>query len=142
MDELFRLEVEFMEAVKRRDVEYLDQVLGENFVLTTGRPGAEVRSRQAWLDVTRERYQIDSFEFEWVRVEAYGDAAVVRSRYHQRAEMDGEDRSYPYLMTDVWIRRESAWRLVTRHVSPLPTTHGLLKLRDGYERKEDRDAAI
>jgi ketosteroid isomerase-like protein len=120
---LLRLEVEFMEAVKRRDTEYLDLALGENFVLTTGRSGAEVRSRQEWLDVTRERYRIDSFAFEWMRVEAYGDAAVVRSRYHQRATMDGQDRSSPYLMTDVWVRLGDSWRLVTRHVTPLPADH-------------------
>jgi ketosteroid isomerase-like protein len=118
-EELFELEVEFMEAVKRRDISYLDGVLGENFVLTTGRPGAEVRSREEWLEVTWNRYRIESFEFEWLRVEAYGDAAVVRSRYRQSATMDDQDRSSAYLMTDVWIRREGVWQLVTRHVSPL-----------------------
>ncbi len=102
---------------------YLQRTLGEKFTLTTGRPGAEVRSRQEWLDVTRERYRIVSFAFDWMRVEAYGDAAVVRSRYHQRASMDGQDRSSPYLMTDVWIRRGGSWRLVTRHVTPLPADH-------------------
>lgn len=118
-EELFGLEVEFMEAVKRRDVTYLDRVLGENFVLTTGRPGAEIRSRQEWLEVTRDDYRIETYEFEWLRVEAYGEAAVVRSRYRQKATMDGQGRSSAYLMTDVWIRREGAWRLVTRHVSSL-----------------------
>jgi ketosteroid isomerase-like protein len=118
-EELFELETEFMEAVKRRDVNYLDQALGERFVLTTGRPGAEVRSRQEWLRATRESYRIESFGFEWVRVETYGDAAVVRSRYRQKAAMDGMDRTGAYLMTDVWVRREGKWLLVTRHVSPL-----------------------
>lgn len=116
---LLRLEAEFMEAVKRRDIANLDRMLGENFVLTTGRPGAEVRSRQEWLEVTRNRYRIESFEFEWVRVEDYGDAAVVRSRYHQKATMDGLDRTGAYLMTDVWVWREGTWLLATRHVSLL-----------------------
>ena len=118
-EELFDLEVEFMEAVKRRDVTYLDGVLGGNFVLTTGRSGAEIRSREEWLEVTRNRYWIESFDFEWLRVETYDETAVVRSRYRQSATMDGQDRSSAYLMTDVWIRREGAWHLVTRHVSPL-----------------------
>jgi hypothetical protein len=43
---LFRLEVEVMEPLKRRNIAYLDRVLGENLVLTKGRPGAEVRSRR------------------------------------------------------------------------------------------------
>lgn len=120
-EELFRLEIEFMEAVRKRDTAYLEEALGENFTLTTGRPGAEVRSRQEWLDITRDRYAIESFEFEWVRVEAYVDAAVVRSRYHQKATMDGQNRSSTYLMTDVWVRRDGRWRLVARHISPLET---------------------
>jgi len=44
---LRRLEDELMRAVKKRDVARLDRMLGENFVLTTGRAGAEIRSRQA-----------------------------------------------------------------------------------------------
>jgi ketosteroid isomerase-like protein len=115
---LRRLEDGLMRAVKKRDVARLDRMLGENFVLTTGRAGAEIRSRQKWLAVTRERYRIEGFEFEWVRVEAYGDAAVVRSRYRQEAEMGGKDRTGAYLMTGVWVRRGSTWSLVTRHITP------------------------
>jgi hypothetical protein len=108
-----------MRAVKKRDVARLDRMLGENFVLTTGRAGAEIRSRQQWLEVTRERYRIESFGFEWVRVEAYGDAAVVRSRYRQEAAIGDKDRTGAYLMTDVWVRRESTWSLVTQHITPV-----------------------
>lgn len=119
-EELFALEVEFMEAIKKRDVVYLDRVLGENFVLSTGRAGAEIRPRQEWLEITRDSYRIASFEFEWVRVEAYGDDdAVVRSRYRQEAAMGDNDRTGSYLMTDVWIRRKSIWLLVTRHATPV-----------------------
>lgn len=118
-ESLARLEGEFMEAVKRHDVDCLERMLGENFVLTTGRAGAEIRSRQEWLKVTRRSYRIESFGFEWVRVEAYGEAAVVRSHYYQRATMEGLNRTGSYLMTDVWVRREGTWRLVTRHITPL-----------------------
>lgn len=82
--ELFELETEFMEAVKARDVAYLDQRLGENFVLTTGRTGAEVRSRQEWLEVTRWSYRIESFEFEWLRVEAYGESSASATSRRRR----------------------------------------------------------
>jgi hypothetical protein len=118
-EELFGLEAEFTKSVKRRDIACLDRVLGENFVLTTGQLGAEIRPRQRWLEVTRDDYRIEAFGFEWLRVEAYGEAAVVRSRYRQRATMGGRDRSSAYLMTDAWIRRQGAWCLVTRHVSSL-----------------------
>jgi Domain of unknown function (DUF4440) len=108
-----------MEAVKGRDIEWLDRHLGEEFTLTTGRPGAEVRARREWLDVTRDRYAIESFEFTDIDVRTYGHVAVVASRYRQTARMDALDRSTEYLMTDVWVRRKGRWQLVTRHATPL-----------------------
>ncbi len=121
-EDLRLLEQQFMQAVQDRDRDYLEEQLGEGFTLTTGRPGAEVRSRQEWLDITEGRYEIQSFEFEWINAEVYGDnreAAVVRSRYRQEGMMDGQDRSSAYLMTDVWVSQDSIWQLVTRHISPL-----------------------
>ena len=116
---LAQLEHDWMNAVKERDVERLDRLLGEEFTLTTGRPGNEVRSRQEYLAITRDRYSIEAFEFENLDVHVYGHVALVRSRYRQTASMDGHDRSQAFLMTDVFVRRGGRWQAVTRHVSPL-----------------------
>jgi ketosteroid isomerase-like protein len=116
---LGRLERRLMEAVRARDLEFLERHLGEEFTLTTGRLGAEVRDRREWLDITLGRYVIDSFEFSEVEVHSYGHVAVVRSRYRQSGRLDERDRSTHYLMTDVWVRRKGRWQLVTRHATPL-----------------------
>jgi ketosteroid isomerase-like protein len=116
---LSQLEHEWLAAVKERDVERLERILGEEFTLTTGRPGHEVRSRAEYLEIAQDRYSIDSFEFEELEVQPYGHVAVVRSRYRQTGSMDGEDRSQAFLMTDVFVRRGGRWQVVTRHVSPL-----------------------
>jgi ketosteroid isomerase-like protein len=118
--ELRELEERFMAAVAERDLEFLERHLGEEFRLITGRPGHETRDRAEWLEVTATAYEIRSFSFEELEVLDYGEVAVVRSRYSQEATMGGADRSQTYLMTDVWHRREGAFRLVTRHLSPLP----------------------
>jgi ketosteroid isomerase-like protein len=118
-DELRRLETAWMQAVQRRDVTFLDQLLGAEFTLTTGRPGHEVRTRQEYLEVTREAYRIESFTFEELEVLVHGEAALVRSRYRQEASMGGQDRTQTYLMTDVFFRRQGRWQAVTRHVTPL-----------------------
>ena len=116
---LTRLERRFMEATQRRDAEFLERHLGEEFTLTTGRPGAEVRGRAEWLDVTQQSYAIESFEFEKLDVRVYGHVAVVASRYRQEARMGVLERSGSYLMTDVWIRRKGRWQLVCRHATAL-----------------------
>ena len=121
MAELERLERELLEATQRRDLPRLEELLAPEFTLTTGRPGAEVRSRAEWLEITAASYEIDSFAFEELHVDRYGEAAVVRSRYRQVGRLAGEDRSSTFLMTDVWIRRASLWQIVTRHLTPLPS---------------------
>jgi ketosteroid isomerase-like protein len=123
-DELRRLEDRFMTAVAERDVDFLEDHLGEEFKLITGRPGHETRDRAEWLEVTATAYEIRSFRFEELEVLDYAEVAVVRSRYSQEARMGDADRSQSYLMTDVWHRREGAFRLVTRHISPLETGAG------------------
>ncbi len=68
------------DAVERSDLAFLESLLGEEFTLTTGRPGLEIASRQEWPDVTRDRYVVESFEYLHFDIHIYGDAAVVRSR--------------------------------------------------------------
>ena len=108
-----------MEAVRDRELEWLEQHLGDEFTLTTGRAGAPVRSRAEWLEITRSSYVIEDFAFEDVEVLDFGGVGVVRSRYRQRGSMAGDDRSQTFLMTDVWVERDGRAQLVTRHVSPL-----------------------
>ena len=110
-----------MRAVQERDLAFLERTLGPDFTLTTGRPGAEVRTRTEWLAITAARYVIEEFAFEELDVLELGDVAVARSRYRQRGSMDGEDRTQTFLMTDVWAERDGSPALVTRHVSPLAT---------------------
>jgi ketosteroid isomerase-like protein len=121
-DELRRLEHRFMTAVAERDVDFFERHLGEEFTLITGRPGHETRDRAEWLEVTTTAYEIRSFRFDELDVLDYGDVAVVRSRYSQEATMGDAERSQSYLMTDVWHRRDGAFRLVSRHISPLSST--------------------
>ena len=109
-----------MEAVRDRDLGWLERHLGEQFTLTTGRAGAPVRGREEWLRITSDRYVIDEFAFDELDVIDLGPAGVVRSRYRQRGSMDGDDRTQTFLMTDVWAELDGQPQLVTRHVSPLP----------------------
>jgi ketosteroid isomerase-like protein len=118
--EIEALERELQSAVAVRDVEALERLIGQEFTLTTGRPGHEVRGRADYLEITATRYVIEEFRFDELEVVELGPgAALVRSRYVQRGEMDGVDRSQPFLMTDVWAHRPAGWQLVSRHVSPL-----------------------
>jgi ketosteroid isomerase-like protein len=116
---LRELEVRWLKAVRDRDLETLEKLLAEEFTLTTGRAGAEVRSREEYLSITATSYSITSFRFDELTVNLYGNVAVVRSRYCQEGSMGGERRDTAYRMTDVWIWRDNRWQAVARHASPV-----------------------
>lgn len=113
------LEMAFIEAVQRKDIDLLERLLGEDFTLTTGRPGKEIRSRHEWLRVTEHEYVIEEHEFEELVVQDYGTCAVARSRYRQQGRIGQEARNTTYRITDVWIRMNDGWKLQARHAQPV-----------------------
>lgn len=115
------LERKLQQAVQDRDLDRLDRLLGEEFVLVTGRPGAETRDRAEWLQVTVQEYAVESWDFAELDVREYGHVGLVQARYTQQARLGDEDRSGDYLLTDLWVRRKGDWIIVHRHLSPLAT---------------------
>jgi ribonuclease HI len=107
------------QAVAEREMAFLEALLAPEFTLTTGRPGAPVRTREQYLAVTRDEYEVSSWEFDEIAVQHYGRFAIARSRYAQSGRMGGEARDGRYLMTDAFVKQSGRWRGVARHISPL-----------------------
>jgi len=107
-------------AVEHREMAFLEALLAPEFTLTTARPNAPVRTREEYLAVTRDEYEVDSWEFEEIVVQHYGWFAVARSRYRQTGRMGDAVRDDTHLMTDALVKQSGRWRAVARHVSPLP----------------------
>ena len=118
-EELRSLLDRWAEAVRDRNIRYLERLLAPEFTLTTGRRPSPIRGREEYLEITESRYVVEEFEFERIEVLDYGDAAVLRSRYRQRGSMEGERRDQVFLITDVFVRRDDRWLAVSRHLSPM-----------------------
>ena len=108
-------------AVAEREMAFLETLLAPEFTLTTGRPAAPVRTREQYLAVTRNEYEVDSWQFDEIVVQHYGRFAVARSRYTQAGRMGTETRNGAYLMTDAFVKQKGRWRAVARHISALDT---------------------
>ena len=106
-------------AVEHREMAFLESLLLPEFTLTTGRPETPVRTREQYLAITRDEYEVSSWEFEDVVVQHYGRFAVTRSRYRQKGRMGEEPRDDTYLMTDALVKQSGRWRAAARHISPL-----------------------
>ena len=109
----------WMEAAGRRDRSALEQFLADEFTMVTNR-GSLIDKGQ-WLENMLERVGRDFTPpaFLDVRVQVYGEAAVMTSRSILQATFDGKDWSGELYLTDVWLRRDGRWQLVRRHASNL-----------------------
>lgn len=102
------------EAIRRRDVEAADRILGAEYSLMA--PGLGEMPRAQWLAGLPD-YIVHAYAFTDVKVNVYGETAVMRSRYSQSATVFGKDRSGEMLVTDVWVKRAGGWQVVARHTS-------------------------
>ena len=118
-DEIEALLHRWAEAVEKREMAFLEALLAPEFTLTTGRPQAPVRTREQYLAVTRDEYEVESWQFDEIVVQHYGRFAVARSRYRQSGRMGGEARDGAYLMTDALVKQSGRWRAVARHITPV-----------------------
>jgi len=112
--ELVGLSNELVRAVQEHRPERLESMLAREFTLLGA---AGELGREELIAAASGRYAIDEFGYEEIDPEVYGDTAVVVSRYHQTATLDGRDVSARLHMTDIWVRRDSRWQIVRRHAT-------------------------
>ena len=115
---LIDLQVEWMDAWKRLDRRRLEEILAPEFTLTSARSDQLV-DRAAWLGFL-DQARAESFEYSDFRIDVFGDAAVVRSKGHQRATVADRRWDGTFLLSDIWIRRDGRWQVVARHSSMPP----------------------
>lgn len=55
---------------------------------------------------------VQSWEFDDIKVRAYGETAVVTSRWTLKGTAKGKDISGQYRSTEVWVKRSGGWQEV------------------------------
>jgi len=113
-NELVELAHDLARAVSEHDVDRLERLLASEFTL---QGAAGQLDRAAFLEAAAGPYEIDEFTYEQIDPEVYGNTAVLVSRYHQVARLDGRDLTHRMHVTDIWTRREARWQLVRRHAT-------------------------
>jgi len=62
-------------------------------------------------------YTIEEFDYLESEIHVYEETAVSNSRYRQKATYKSEDISGVFYLTDIWVKRDGRWQVVTRHSS-------------------------
>ena len=100
------------DAERRGDVDSLEQFLAPEFLAVEANgayvPRAAVLARaRAQADANRVHVR----ELRELYVRTFGDAGIVRGVLELRGVRDGAVVAARFRFTDVWIRRDGAWRI-------------------------------
>ena len=106
-----RRERAWLAAIQAKDLVFLDSFLATEFVYTASNHGR--RNRQEWLDSIAD-YQFTQLQLLETNVSTYGGVAVVHARIRQDATLAGQVRVGVFLITDVWVKRDGRWQVVSR----------------------------
>ena len=116
-NELSKLSGQWMTATKSRDVDALNKIVDPEFKLFGSEIDDAGIAREIWLKNTLENLKIESFSYNKINVDVFGDVALVRSNFSWSfAFKEFPSKSDTVNLIDTWIRRKDGWKVVRRVV--------------------------
>jgi ketosteroid isomerase-like protein len=110
--EIVEMERQAKEASLRRDAEFPQRTLADDYVAIT--PLGQVTTKKEALSARRSgQLRYDTIDVSDMVVRLYGDTAIVTARADVKGHQLGEDFSGPYRYTRVWVRRAGHWQAVS-----------------------------
>lgn len=114
--QIIALEKAWNEAELKHDPSALEQILGDDFVITE--TDGTVRNKREHMAITKDTsYHYDVLVSEGFRVKVYPTFAVVTGSYHEKGASAGIHFDRHGRFTDTWIRLGTTWRCVASHDS-------------------------
>jgi ketosteroid isomerase-like protein len=110
--QIIDMEHQAREASLRRDVEFSQRNLADDYVAIT--PLGQITTKQDTVSARKSgQLKYDTINVTDMVVRVYGDTAVVTARADVKGHQLGEDFSGPYRYTRVWVRRTGHWLAVS-----------------------------
>ena len=110
--EIVEMERQAREASIRRDADFSQRTLAEDYVAIT--PLGQVTTKQDTVSARKSgQLRYDTINVSDMVVRVYGDTAVVTARADVKGHQLGEDFSGPYRYTRIWVRRTGHWQAVS-----------------------------
>ena len=119
--EVRALEEKNRRAEMKSDMTALAESWADTFFLVT--PMGTVAEKEELLKQIAPdapRADIDSYEKQNLVVRIHGDAAVSSYRVEVHGRYQANPFSHRFQVTNVWIRRDGRWQIVTTHTALLP----------------------
>ena len=127
--ELIHCSSDWMEAMLRHDRVRLEALMAPEYVLHAWDGPVPDTHRAAWLDSLFNHLKIDVWEQTAVSARLYGEVGVVTSKFGWAGAFHGKTFDAKGFLTDVWLRRDSRWQVVSRTSGPLPGNKTLAEVQ-------------
>jgi ketosteroid isomerase-like protein len=104
------LDTEYQAAVKRNDVDTMNKILADDFVLVTG--SGRTYTKRDMIEGAREGDIYDHNEEESQIVRVWGDTAVVTAKLWEKYESKGQSYDHRFWFSDTYVRTPTGWKYV------------------------------
>lgn len=122
-EEVLRLEKELFQSLVKGDTAAPQRILAEEYVGVSGDGKIETRPQAVAArhrDTTsRSAFVPDDIQFDSTTVQVYGDAALALVRATARGRSGGQSMTVSLRNSDMFVRRDGRWQLVSSHLSQI-----------------------
>ena len=110
-EHLIALERGWNEAFYARDVEFLESILADDFIVTYDDGTRGDKARELELSASFNQRVISATQEDFI-VQVYGDTAVVWFTLRVVGIRRGQEAEIALRYTDVWVMRDGRWQCV------------------------------
>lgn len=116
--DLIALEDQFARALVKGDVESLDSLVSDDWIIIG--PEGRVINKSAFLDVVKSGALTHStMELDEMRVRVYGDTATVTARAVTTGTYQGQAFTTQERSTDFFVRQQRQWKCVLTQLTTI-----------------------
>lgn len=110
----------YCDAIVKGDVERLNQILADDFIITSG--DGNLRDKAAELKDLSPTEDLKTlfFRTENTRLRVYADSAVLVGRLVWRIHYKGREIDNERRFTSVFVKQKGVWQIVAQQVTRLP----------------------
>jgi hypothetical protein len=113
---LIALERMWNQAQLTHDSGALQSLIGDRFMSTEW--DGQLSSHDQFLsDIRDPKFKPSVMSVQDLKVEFYGDTAIVVGIYHTKGLYNGKNYEHTGRFTDTWIRQNAGWKCVASHTS-------------------------
>jgi ketosteroid isomerase-like protein len=109
-----KLEHDWAAASVKADMAATDRIVADDWIGTSW--DGQIQPKSQIVDELKTGvYKPSSMNVDNIKVRVFGDVAVATLTQTEKSQYKGKDTSGRYLYTDVWVKRNGSWQVVSSH---------------------------